>query len=576
MSELGELLDRTGTVFLGFVLPIVIQSSLLVGILLLLDFLLASRVSAAFRYALWLLVLLRFVFPPGFAAPTGIGYWLSGPISSVGSRWGKRDREYASAAPDEKRIQGRKSPFPDGNRISAKSVFYGNRPGGRPKSESLSLSRKPIGFRSGSVSQPGIAFALYVLGVLAVAFAAVRRFRSTARLAAEAQPGPNALSSVAEWCARKVGLKRPIRVLVTEEACGPAVYGLLRPVILMPASLAESLKGRDLRNVILHETAHVKRLDNWVGVLETLLQVLYFFHPLLWFSVSRIRRLRELATDERVLSELGKTRNGYAETLVEIARFVAARAPSSLRASAIAESRSSLPERVERILSFAKPPRGRLGLGGVFVVCALAALLLPMAPGAQKCPPPPAVSSRSKAPGEKEEKGRHEENVGALRRYGEPGLDRKKIEKRLLECVVNLDFERRPLYHVLDFMHKVGRIPIVIAPSVDAKHISVSLRLKKVTMAEVFDLAALHTGLSWSIVENAVRFDPALPGKRREHPFKLRKDEESCRALIEERLAWTTVSSISARRSRRFRSSSEVSSSISWILSAASSRSPYQ
>src|SRR2546425_3590777 len=78
MNALIELLNHWGGPFTDFAVPMLVQSSLLIFVLFALDLLLRKRVRAVVRYALWMLVLVKLVLPPSFAAPTSLAYWLPG------------------------------------------------------------------------------------------------------------------------------------------------------------------------------------------------------------------------------------------------------------------------------------------------------------------------------------------------------------------------------------------------------------------------------------------------------------------------------------------------------------------
>ena len=77
MNRVIEQLNATGTAFVQFALPMLIQVSLLIVVVLALDWLLHKRVRAVLRYWLWMLVLVKLVLPTTLAAPTGIAYWIA-------------------------------------------------------------------------------------------------------------------------------------------------------------------------------------------------------------------------------------------------------------------------------------------------------------------------------------------------------------------------------------------------------------------------------------------------------------------------------------------------------------------
>jgi hypothetical protein len=76
MNSFIHSLNHVGANFAGFALSMLVQSSLLIVALFLLDLVLRKKVRAVVRYPLWMLLLVKLVLPPSFAAPTGLGYWL--------------------------------------------------------------------------------------------------------------------------------------------------------------------------------------------------------------------------------------------------------------------------------------------------------------------------------------------------------------------------------------------------------------------------------------------------------------------------------------------------------------------
>src|SRR5881397_550804 len=76
MNSFIDPLNHLGARFADFALAMLVQSSLLIVLLFALDLVLRDRVRAVVRYALWMLVLIKLVLPPSFAAPTGLAYWL--------------------------------------------------------------------------------------------------------------------------------------------------------------------------------------------------------------------------------------------------------------------------------------------------------------------------------------------------------------------------------------------------------------------------------------------------------------------------------------------------------------------
>ena len=172
----------------------------------------------------------------------------------------------------------------------------------------------------------------------------------------------------------------------------PAVCGLFRPVILLPCSLVERLSAGQLRAVLLHEVIHLRRGDVWVNCAQALLQIIYWWHPLLWLANARIRRVREEAVDDAVMLVLRDDAEIYAPTLLEVAKLAFNRPLASLGLVGILESRSALRQRIERLVNFNAPKKAGLTIVSILGILAFSAVALPMGQGPAQTNAPTPIS----------------------------------------------------------------------------------------------------------------------------------------------------------------------------------------
>ncbi|MCJ7777870.1 MAG: M56 family metallopeptidase, partial [Sedimentisphaerales bacterium] len=149
--------------------------------------------------------------------------------------------------------------------------------------------------------------------------------------------------------------------------------------MLVPENLAPTLGAGHLRTVLLHELAHIKRGDLWINLAQTILQIIYFYNPLLWLVNSIIRRIREQAVDEAVQVAMGANAPQYPQTLVDVAKMAFNHPALSLRLIGVVESKSALKERIKKMLDRPIPKTAKLGILGLITVLIFAAVLLPMA-----------------------------------------------------------------------------------------------------------------------------------------------------------------------------------------------------
>jgi beta-lactamase regulating signal transducer with metallopeptidase domain len=181
------------------------------------------------------------------------------------------------------------------------------------------------------------------------------------------------------------GTGLPVPVLVSADAAVPMACGLWRPRVILPASSRDWPAAR-LRIALAHEYSHIQRGDLYAQLLAQIVCCLYWFQPLAWLAARRLRQERERACDDAVLAG-GVEAHEYAAELMELAR-TAIRAP--LGSLAMAES-SGLEGRVRALLDRHRN-RGRLGRWqGLAIMCAFAAILLPIAAIQAQPPAGPAL-----------------------------------------------------------------------------------------------------------------------------------------------------------------------------------------
>jgi TonB family protein len=141
-------------------------------------------------------------------------------------------------------------------------------------------------------------------------------------------------------------LKGSSEILTSAAVSMPETFGLIRPVVLLPAAARDWTHER-LRIVLLHELLHVRRRDWAASLVARLATAVFWFNPLAWYGLARLRDEREQACDDDVL-RFGVAQTDYAQQLVEIAR--AARSDSPALAVAMART-AHLEGRVRAILN---------------------------------------------------------------------------------------------------------------------------------------------------------------------------------------------------------------------------------
>ena len=199
-----------------------------------------------------------------------------------------------------------------------------------------------------------------------------RAMKMTQKMMREAVPlCPESLCLDVEALGHAVGLRGPVRWGVNFDLNSPAVGGLLRPAVILPPDLGESLSPKQLTWVLLHELAHIRRGDLWVVVVQRVVQAIFFFHPAVHLANWIIDELREYACDDAALAACKTSRRVCGEGFLAIVERSVERAPVASAALGLFESRLLIRRRLIRILDDRRTIHARLsprGVCGLFVL----------------------------------------------------------------------------------------------------------------------------------------------------------------------------------------------------------------
>jgi len=181
----------------------------------------------------------------------------------------------------------------------------------------------------GVVAQPAeiivpSAWALYLFAAWAVIAAAglarvgagllqLMRLRRTCTQVASDSLSPQLLNTL-----NTHGAARAFTLCISDNVAVPTALGFLKPAVVIPAWLWHELSPAELNQIVLHELAHLRRLDDWTNLIQKTVKALFFFHPAVWWIEKKISLEREMACDDAVLAETANPR-AYAECLAHLA-----------------------------------------------------------------------------------------------------------------------------------------------------------------------------------------------------------------------------------------------------------------
>lgn len=401
---------------------------------------LLARNRPHLAHALWLVVLLKCVTPPLVGSPVGLFCWAQqglasawiAPASSAIAVNAAQDIPLSVTMPREVGAFDAASLEP----VVAGAV----------DEENFAHSPTSVVTTSRSWRWSHTLLTVWIAGAaLALSWTLARVARCGLQMRRAGWVEHPALAASVASLRKRIGVRRRVRVLVTGARVGPAVVGIFRPTIVLPAVLVEAQSTRALEPILAHELAHVRRGDLWVSLLQFGVSVLWWFHPLVWRASRLITCEAERCCDEEVMAALRYSPREYARSLLavlELKRDLAAvPAVPGIRPVEITS------QRLERIM--------RLGHGGYRRTpwwCWLAMLVVVavLLPGAARVAgtegEEPNAKSTVEAPPEEKP-------------TAEPDAKRRRLHEDGVKYDERADAARQ-YYELLNKRYHVGEVPL--------------------------------------------------------------------------------------------------------------------
>ena len=327
-----------------WLLQTTLQAALLFCLIMLIKLIVRGRLPIRWHYCLWLLLLIRMATP-----------WL--PESKISIfNWVPRSIQHGGI------IESISQP-----RDSRDIGFYMR--AGIPEQQETEAEAAIVKFAK-------ILPLLWLAGGVALAvYVGACNLRLWWLVTRERPLTDQKILDVLEDCKAEMGIRNILGIVTTDKVSSAALFGFVRPRLLLPAGMVETLSRQELRYVFMHELGHLRRRDIYVGWLMSLLQVLHWFNPLVWLAFYRMQSDRELACDALVLSyaSSGESKE-YGRTIVSLLeRFSRPQRLPSM--AGILENKSQLKRRIKMIAQFKRTSNKRWA-GAILLLAALACVVL--------------------------------------------------------------------------------------------------------------------------------------------------------------------------------------------------------
>lgn len=308
----------TSSQFLSIFFECLLVSSFTIGVILLLKRLLKKHLTAQAHYNLWFLVLLALPLP---LIPLQFM-----PFADSLSFWNSNSSLQSQTAPSAE-VPLRQNNWMEDITVSVERY-------------DLTLLNNALFF----IWISGVAI-LTVFTLLAMLkISKIKKHTNSLR--------NNGLLSLFEDCKHKLKITGCIIVGESSLVKTPMTFGLLKTYVVLPRHFDEWLSEKDIEYIFLHELSHYKNKDFAVNYFMVILQVLYWFNPLVWLAFRRMRLDREIACDAKVLNSLNeKAYMEYGNSIIHFAHN-ASRAVTVDLANHLNGSKKQIKTRIEKIACF--------------------------------------------------------------------------------------------------------------------------------------------------------------------------------------------------------------------------------
>ncbi len=161
----------------------------------------------------------------------------------------------------------------------------------------------------------------------------------------------------------------------------PAVWGIIRPTLILPVDFASQLSPRSLRWALMHELAHLRRYDLLLHAIQRVLLMLQFWNPVAWIASYFVSQYRERACDDMALAWTDGDAVSAGEAFMYVVKMATdqrtlARAPTSLGVISSGGKRACK-QRLKRLLDTDRPIRERVGPVALLFLLVVAVCVLP-------------------------------------------------------------------------------------------------------------------------------------------------------------------------------------------------------
>ena len=293
------------------ILNAVVLSSILIISVMALRIILKNKLTAGVLSLLWAMVLLRLLVPFSIESPVNIGTSLA-----------KMFETNEQAPQDEAQVQADEYTLTETENYSIGETYDTEDFEALYSGNDIAEEPSKFGAFIKNIDYYALAVSLWFTAAFAiVALNGLKLLLFSMRIKGKA--ADESLKRVLETAREKIGYEGQAALIKSGAADMPAAYGLLRPKIVIPNSMAESMDENQLTLIVMHELMHIKKGDILLNYLWLIAKAIHWFNPLVWIAYRLYITDMEIACDYYAAKNLSHDdKLSYTQSLLDAARII--------------------------------------------------------------------------------------------------------------------------------------------------------------------------------------------------------------------------------------------------------------
>ncbi|OAA84052.1 M56 family metallopeptidase [Clostridium ljungdahlii] len=321
-----------------------LNGSILVILILLIKNLLKERLKAEFHYILWFLLIIKLIMPYG-------------PESNL------------SIFNIYNSVSGKKSTVSSKYYLKTSDTFK-NKSEDTTSSDNLSKN-KNIERLNKKINYKSILFYIWILGMVFFIANTLYEIKKIQFIKKNAISNKDStFNNILNNCLNIMNISKSVSLMYPYKSISPCLCGLIKSTIFIPQNIIQNISEDEFKHIIIHELCHLKRKDLLINWIIIILNIVYWFNPIIRYGFYKMKQDCEISCDAYALRYLGIDGNiNYGNTIIKILQLEN-NPPSLITSAPMAVNNSEIKRRITMISKHKKSSLKNI-ICGILVITAL-------------------------------------------------------------------------------------------------------------------------------------------------------------------------------------------------------------